>query len=336
LREPVTPEPAPAPAAAVSPATVPPAPGSPELPAARAATPVQTPGPDDEAEPTSEEQARWTEGERTLHGALVKERQKRKEARQESASLRDRLAALEARVPAEPAAGAPPPPAAPIPIPQSIAECQTIEQIEARVAQANANQAKVLHLNTLLSLNQTDAVVEALKADGVKELNGAPLEDAEPAALSGLLAKAYEGCLMTQTAAEPHKRYLLGQAQSMVEATRLIPELKDPTSARARKFVAIVHTNPLVRQMGAHWPQLVARQVLGEESESRLTTATATAPPAPPAPPTRPLPGAPRTSVPALPHTSEADAAQARIKAGAGTMEDLKLVSRAALRAAAV
>jgi len=327
--------PAPEPAAPAADPNAPPAtPAAPAEPGAPAA--------EDDAEPSPEEQAGWSEGEKRMHSALRKEREKRKEARTELKSLREQFAALEAKVNASPPQPAPTPPdgaapapTAPAPAPAAmaghgpLADCDTFEAIDARVMAAGQMEAKAVHLQTLVGLGQRDAVLKALTGEKVAEIDGVPLAEASDVQLSQFLAGVHGGAVAVREARDGRKLFLQQQAQSWHQATQILPELaSDPKSERARQFAALANQNPQLRQLGPHWPELLATQILGLELRGKNkpvakppATATVTTPPPPPPPP-RPAPGAPRTSAAAVPQPKELEALRAKLANGTATLAE--------------
>lgn len=339
----------------------PPATPTPETPAA--AAPVQTPGgeapasgatpapeADDEPEVPADEQANWTEGEKKLYGALQKERTKRKEARAKNRELEDRLQTLETRLntpPAQPEPSAPTAaPAAPVASP-ILADCNTLEAVEARATQAATTEAQVLRMqNALHRQGGREAVIEQLTAQGVREVGGTPIADATEEHLGDFLVGVYEGARMTQMQAEPRKRFLFQQAASWEQATKDMPELRDPKSARAQAAREIIAAAPWLQRQGPNWPAVLVTQILGQEAraakagpapraQAAPATPAATPSPAPAAPPagpvTRPLPGTPTNAAAALPQTNEYDAASARVRNGSASLADVQLMAKAAI-----
>lgn len=349
----MSPPAAPAAAGPGSPPAAPPAPAEPVQTSEPAAVPA-APAEEEEPEVTPEEQAAWSEGERRLYGALRKEREKRKEARTEARqareatdTLRQELEEIKVKLTQpEPSAPKPqpdPPAAAPSPGPNVLGDCFTPEAVDARAMQAVATEGKVMRLQTLLARQGPAAVVEQLKAEGMEKIQGVAIADLSEGQLGDFLSSVYEGARMTQLQAEPRKRFLVTQATSWIEATRLVPELKDPKNPRAQRFAQIVNANPYLLQMGAHWPVLAAKYLLGDEAVTKTATAPAPVIPAPtptpapvPAAQPRTTPGAPRTSVSNLPKGNEYDKAAEKVRNGTATLQEIENMATAGIQAQAL
>lgn len=317
-----------------------------ESPPAEVAPPAETsPTADteDETEPSAEAQAAWSEGERRIHAALVKERTNRKAAREENASLKERLAALEAKIntPAEPAPSPsePAPPASsPTPsVPGSLAACRTFDQVDASVMQAVNHKALATELIMNLSSGEVEPVREALKAQGVTRIGHTPIDDATPQEVGRLLVSVQSGCERTIHQAPARKAELGAEAVSFVEAGKILPGLTTKNSEAQKMFINFVNTTPNVRNLGPNWPELVA-----EGCANRLARAKATATNGhangngaangngvihqstnPPFPAPRSAPSAPRTSAAVVPRKSEKDEIVSRIHAGTASMKDM-------------
>lgn len=309
------------------------------------AAPVQTNGLEDteDAEPTAEEQATWTEGEKRLYGALKKERQARKEARAESKQTRESMDALKqemdglkAKLQPDPNAAPTPEPAAPV-ASGALGDCHTFESVDARVTQAATTEAFAMRLQTALSKQGAAPVVEALKQKGITQIGGVPVAEIGDEGLSEFLTTVYEGARITQTQADPRKRFLVNQATAWQEAVKLVPELADAKSDRAKRFVQMANENPAVRSMGANWPVVLAYQVLGREAAvAKGAPAPAAAPaikptPTPPPAATRQVPAAPRATPPTPPKKNDYEQAAEKLANGTATLADITRMAKAAI-----
>lgn len=336
--------PAPAASAPSDPPATPPASEPPAAAAEPPAAPVQTPGPDEEAEPTAEEQANWTEGEKRLHGALVKERAARKEAKNELKSTREtadalkqEMDALKAKVNPEPGAE-PATAAAPTGPAGTLGDCHTFEAVDARATQAATTEVFAIRLQQALANQGTAPVVEALRQRGVTQIGGVPVAEMDKDGLGEFLSTVYEGARITQAQASPRKQFLANQAQSWQDAVKLIPELADAKSDRAKRFVQMANENPAIRGMGANWPVVLAYQVLGREAATKTAAPAAPAAvpaikptPAPVPPPTRQVPAAPRATVPPAPKKGDYEQASEKLANGTATLADVTRMAKAAL-----
>jgi hypothetical protein len=337
------PTPAPAPAiespAGVASAPVPPAvPADPGAAAPAAPVPVAE---DPDAEPSAEVLASLSEsGQR----ALQAERSKRKEARAELAAAKTEIEQLKAQLqpPAAPAApqpaapGQPPVPApAPSAPPTELARCETFEAVDACAMQAITTEAMAMQLNTVLATEGLTAAVEQLRAHGVEKFRGVPLDDLTAADLAGNLSATMRSSREIQMQAHNRKTQIALVGRNFGEAVSLLPALKDPKSAVALEFQAIVAANPRIKELGPNWPVLVANQLIATE-----TIKARTKPPTPPAPVLTPAPApaalpsgpaAPRTSAATLRTPNEMEALSAKINSGKATKEEVRQYTRLSL-----
>lgn len=304
-----------------------------EPPAAPAAT-TET----EEPEPTPEEQATWTEGERRLHKALVKEREKAKEARKSLNELKEKLDKLTPPTPNQP--NQPQTPAQPVQPPRAIEECNTPQAVERLAIDAIAMDSTMARLHTALQNNNAAGVVQYLKSQGKDKIDNTPIEEVTPEQLSNYVISVQEGARMIQAQAEPRKRYLHEQAVSWGAAQKLIPELvSDPSGARAQKFVAIVQQNPWLKQQGSNWPIIAAKYLIGDERAATPATPAAATVPTPVPQPTplpvtaRPAPAAPRTVHAPAPQPSELDTLRAKLANGTATEAEVDRYGALALGA---
>lgn len=281
-----------------------------------------------------------SESEQRIHGALQKEREKRREARAELKAVREELESLKQQLltpkPAEPPQAAPadgtpapatPPPATALPG-DPLADCTTFDQVDARAMQAASLEARVMRMQTQLSRDGVEAVKAALTAEGVKDLRGVPLAEADDAQVGDFLARVYEGARLTQVAAEPRKRFLSAQENAFQQARQLVPELADAKSERAREFDAFVKQNPWLPMLGAHWPLVASTYLLGLVEVKKLTAkgngkAATPAPPVARPAPAAAAPAAPTRTASPLPKASETDELATLIKSGTATAADV-------------
>lgn len=305
----------------------------------------------EEAEPTPEEQAGWTEGERRLHGALVKERQSRKEAKSELKQLREQVEALTAKLqpnpnqppPAEPTATpapvAPPSVAAPV-----LVECETFEAVDARVMQAASAEAEAMRLQQTLLRQGYDAVLPQLAQHGYTVQDGMLVDsaknvlgEANEQTVGEFIANVYAGARQTQAQAPVRKTYLVQQAHAWQEAVKILPELANEKSETFQRIAHFAKANPIIRQQPG-WPVTAAKLYLGEQAWNSKAKPAAAAPasaaPTPPKPVTPPsAPGAPRTSVSSLPKRSEMDDLAAKMKNGTATLAEVDRLASLRLQA---
>jgi hypothetical protein len=339
-----TPPAAPAPAnpAATPDPNAPPAPAAPAVP--DPAAPVQTTGPDDaeDLEPTAEEQATWTDGEKRLYGALKKERQARKEAKAESKQTRESMDALKQELDGIKEKLNPNPENNPQPASNSqpvgaLGDCHTFESVDARVTQAATTEAFAMRLQTTLSKQGAAPVVEALKQKGITQIGGVPVAELGDEGLSEFLTTVYEGARITQTQADPRKRFLVNQASAWQEAVKQVPELADAKSDRAKRFVQMANENPAIRSMGPNWPLVLAYQVLGREAAAaKGAPAPVAAPAIKPTPTptpatTRQVPAAPRATPPTPPKKNDYEQAAEKLANGTATLADITRMAKAAI-----
>lgn len=304
-----------------------------------AVAPVPVPGAEegDEPEPTAEEQATWTDGEKRLHGALVKERAARKEARATARQLSERLEQLESKLnaPAPAAPVATNPAAAPTPsVPGSLSDCNTFEMVDARVRQAAAMETRAYKLQQTLLRNGVEAVLPQLAQEGIVVENG-QLVEAKTKQIIGaataedvgdLLSRAYEVSRLTQAEAQPRKQFLAQRSQSWENASKYVPGLNQPNSPEYQQIARVVQNNP---QLATHpeGPMIAVKLYLGEQAlagklpaqmKAAPTTATAPAKPA-----LKSAPGAPRASAAALPPTNRLVELQTKLANGTATMKEV-------------
>jgi len=285
--------------------------------------------------------------EQRIYGALQKERQARKDAKTELKQQRESFDALKQEFdtlkaklnpdPTKPVTPAPAP-AAPIVGSGPLADCTTFEAVDARVMQAATTEATAERLQTILTRQGVGPVVEALKQMNVTQLNGMPLAEASDAQLGDFLTSVKEGAKMTQLSAEPHKRYLVNQANSWDQAKKLLPELlTDAKSARTQQFLRMA--TPAVRAMGPGWPLMVATQVLGAEAAARMSAPVAppviTPQPTPAPLPTVAAPAAPRVAPASGPQASELDQLRTKMEKGTATDDEVDRYAVLSLRAGA-
>lgn len=331
--------------AAASPATEPPPAGQEPSPAAAENEPAQptseidSPAATEGEEPTADEMANWTEGEKRLHGALKKERQQSKEARAKNRELEARLAQLETKLTTPPAAqAAPEQPAAqtpPVPVTaEALADCETFEAIDARVQQAATAEAQAVRLQNLLTRNGSEPVIERLKASGVENINGVPVEEASPDQIGDFLDTVYAGARQAQAQAPVRKSWLLQNREHLQTAVQAVPEFNDPQSAAYQAAQRILRENPQLRQR-ADWPVVLAKLYLGEQGfETKIKPAAPAAPAAAPAkaatprPAVRPAPGAPRTATAAIPQPTASEALKAKIANGTANLAEVQQYTR--------
>jgi hypothetical protein len=338
-------------------------------PAPAAPTPGQEPSPATEppaAEPTQEppktepaadeleepevpeaEQAAWSDGEKRIYGALKKEREARKAAKAElkaEKAEREKLAAKVEELSKPKTEADKPPSAAATEIPgQPLAHTKSFEEVDAQVAEANRVELLTHDLQQQLGQDRA-AVIATLTAEGVKEINGKPVAEADDRELGDFLSNAYKGARQTQNAAQPRKVYLSQQLASAQEAVKLIPALNDVKSPEHKRFAAIIAANPAFRAAGPNWPKTVAIYMLGERAVPKPGAAapapkTETPPPkvepkkpviVPPVP-TRQNPGAPGKSAAAIPSPSETEKARAKIHGKGASLADVQAMAKNAL-----
>lgn len=305
-------------------------------------TPPAAPEGDDlaEPEPTAEEVAAMSESEQRILGALQKEREKRREARAELKAMRDELETLKQQLtaaPPEPTPAAEPQAAEPAPanapeatvLPSDpLADCQTFDQVDARAMQAAQLESRVLRLQQQLARDGAEPVKAALLAQGVKELQGQPLEAVDESAIGDFLTRVYEGARVTQISAEPRKRFIAGQAQAFQEAQTIIPELADAKSARAKEYAAFVKARPWLPRFGPNWPVIAATHMLGEVAVRHIKSAKSAPSPAPQPPvakvaTAKSAPAAPTRTASTLPQPKELDAISAKMANGTATPAEI-------------
>jgi hypothetical protein len=308
----------------------------------------------EEAEPTPEEQAGWTEGERRLHGALVKERQARKEAKSELKELRAQLEALQAKLqpnPNQPPTAEPPATPAPVAAPSVAApvlmDCETFEAVDARVMQAASAEAEAMRMQQTLLRQGYEAVLPQLAAHGYTVQDGMLVDpaknvlgEANEQTVGEFIANVYAGARQTQAQAPVRKAYLVQQAQAWQEAVKILPELANEKSETFQRIAHFARANPVIRQHPG-WPVTAAKLYLGEQAwnskakppaergaRSAEGGQSAAKPVTPPS-----APGAPRTSVSGLPQRSEAEELAAKLKNGTATYADVDRLASLRLQA---
>lgn len=270
--------------------------------------------------------AGWTEGEKKLHGALVKERAERKEARKEVRALEQKLEELTAKLTtnapkAEPTGPVADPASAPS-APDGLADCKTFEEVDRRVVSAAATESQAVRLQQMLNRNGVEAVAEKLKASGVTSIGNTPIDEASADEVGEFLAAVYEGSRMTQAQANVRKDWIVKNNQSVTQAVQIIPELNDKASPAYQFALKTAMENPVLLR-NPNWPVTVAEMWLGKQAFSAKTGKPA-APAAPKAAPKPSAPGAPRTSVAAMPQASQHDALAAKIAAGTASMQEVQ------------
>ncbi len=333
---PVEPQATPAETAQESPA-VDAASASPEtVPATEPETSPESP----ETEPAAElsEEETGADPEKLL-SALRKERALRKELKQqlkeakagtpEVQALQTRLAELEAKLSTK-AEPQPAPVNVPVTPPPTLADCESIEAVNARVMLAAEAESLATNLRLALAKNDVPSVVQRLEAEGFKTVAGVPVAEASEQQLDALLSTLYANARRTIAGAEVRKTQLVQQGASAGRAMELIPELKDAKSDATKQFWAIAEQNPWLKQAGPNWPEVIATQMLGLRAKAAKAATRPAAAPAPKEPivPKRATPGAPKTSTAALPPTNEIEALRAKQKAGTATMEDMLRLQR--------
>jgi hypothetical protein len=313
---------------------------SPEPTAPEPAEPASTEPPATGDEPTADEMANWTDGEKRLHGALQKERTESKEARAAVRELKTKLAELESKLTNRPASQAAPetPAAQPPPVAttgEMLADCHTFEAIDARVQQAATYKAEAARLQNVLNRNGTEPVVERLLAKGVTAINGVPVAEASPDQIGDFLATVYEGAELTQAQAEPRKQWLVQNQHNLVEAVKRVPELNDANSEAFKAAQRIMAANPALRQR-ADWPVVIAKLYLGERIFNTQPTPAAPAATAKPAvkPAAKPAPSAPKVSVAALPNPPANEALAAKLANGTASLAEVQAYTRGHIAAA--
>ncbi len=284
----------------------------------------------------------WTEGEKKLHGALVKERAESREARKELRDIKEQLAELKGKITpptapqAEPAAPAAQAPTAPSAAPD-LADCTTFEAVDARALQAAGFKSQAVTLQNLLLRNGVEPVAAKLKASGVETIGTTPIAEASADQIGDFLAAVYEGAEMTQAQAPIRKNWLMQYHQSLQEAVKIIPELSDVNSPAFQAAKQMIADDPGVRSK-ANWPVILAKRYLGVkgfETASKPPPAAPVAAPAAPvaAPAARPTPkpsapGAPRTSTAALPQPAANSALKEKIANGSATLAEVQQYAR--------
>lgn len=270
--------------------------------------------------------ANWTEGEKKLHGALVKERAERKEARKQLREMEQKLADLTAKLTtnapkAEPTGPAAEPSNAPSAL-DGLADCKTFEEVDRRVVAAAATESQAVRLQQMLNRNGVEAVAEKLKASGVTSIGNTPIDEASADDIGDFLAAVYEGSRMTQAQANVRKDWIVKNNQSVERATQIIPELNDKASPAYQFALQTALENPTLLR-NPNWPITVAEMWLGRQAFTAKTSRPA-APAAPKAAPKPAAPGAPRTSVAALPQVSARDAVAEKIANGTATLQEVQ------------
>lgn len=304
--------------------------GEVQSPAAPAAS--QPPGLDEDPEPTPEELSSLNDAGKR---ALQAERDKRKAAREENKTLRDRLNALEAKLnPTAPDAprapeATPPPPSTPS-VPASLAECRTFDQVAAKELEAKQNKHLVTELILAMATGDHEAVLQTLKEQHVEQIGDTPLEEATDAQLRQLIVNAEKGCDLVIHNAPARREQLSREALAFADAGKILPGLGSPNHAAHKAFEAFVRANPNVRTLGHNWPVMVAKGIAHELGIARPTAAPNGGTPQTPTP--RSAPGAPRTSTGMLPKTSDIDEVRARLHSGQGTQADMERYAVLSLR----
>lgn len=330
VRLPVTAAPASAPVVAGQE----PSPATPEIaPAEPASNEATQPAEPTTEEPSPADVANWTEGEKKLHGALVKERQANKDARTETRELKVKQQELENKINALTASKAEPltPAAQPPALPSNVGllgDCNTFEAVDARVNAAAATESQANRLQNMLNRNGVEPVAEKLKASGVTEIYGTPIAEASADQVGDFLAAVYEGARTTQAAAATRKTFLVNSQTSLARALVILPDLKDSTSDAFKATSRIMQENPLLRNR-ADWPEVLVKQYLGEQlfnEKSKPAPVIATLPPV--AQPRRPAPSAPRTSTSALPAANAGDAITRKMADGTASLAEVQEYAR--------
>ena len=289
-------------------------------------------------EPTPDEMANWTEGERKMHAVMLKERQESKEARAELREIREKLAELEKqnKPPTAPQAEPDAPVTQAQPAPSAgdvLADCPTFEAVDARVQSAASVEAQAVRLQNMLLRNGLEPVVEKLKASKVETISGIPIDEASADDIGDFLATVYENARTAQAQAPVRKQWLVNNQNSLQQAVQIIPELADVNSPAYKAAIQLVQQNPLLRHR-ADWPVVVAKLYLGEQAflaKAKPAAAPAAKPAARPA--ARPAPGAPRAAVSALPTADTKSALAQKIADGTATMQEVQQYALADIRA---
>lgn len=303
----------------------------------------------EEGEPTAEEQANWTDGEKRLYGALQKEREESKTARAELRELKSQFTELKGTLDKTKEASAtdttqsprnePAPSAA-----TALADCNTFEAVDARVAQAAEVEMTVTSLQNKLARNQTEAVVKGLQSIGVTHIGGMPVAEMDAEGIGNFLDKAQAGAKATQSQAAPRKQFIASQVTSWRQAVEILPEMDDVKSDVYKGISALVARRPSLKTQ-VDWPMVAAKLWLGEqESGKRITakaaaktaattqqraatpqatTKTTTAKPA-----AKQAPGASRRAAAAAPATDRLTALQGKMEKGTASMAEMQEYTR--------
>ena len=310
---------------------------SPAEPAPDPAEPTPTEPTEPAADPTAEEMAGWTEGEKKMHGALVKERTESREARAELREMKEQLAEIQKQIktpqaqPAEPAAPVTQAPTVPV-TGNALADCNNFEAVDARVLQAATTAAQAMNLQNALNRHGVEPVLAKLKASGVEQINGNPIDEASADEVGEFLAAVYEGASVTQAQAPIRKNWLVQNQQSLAAAAQIVPELNDVNSPAYKAAIKLVQDNPLLRHR-ADWPVVVAKLYLGEQAfNAKAKPAPAAGKPAV-KPAVKAAPGAPRTSVAALPQPAANGALAKKIADGTASLAEVQQYALAGVHA---
>lgn len=321
-----------------------------ELPAAEGepsvaeSTPAEEqPGSDaDEAEPTADEQANWSEGEKRLYKALKRERADRKEAKKQTAELKSVVDQLQAKL-ATPPVGDPSKPATgadgdrqqaqtstAAPVVAGLAACQDLASVDALVTQASSTETAAFTL-----LNKVDSdragVDKTLQQHRVTHIGGVPVAEASNEQVRDYLTSAYTGARETVVQADTRRAFIRNRETNWMQAASVMPQINDVKSPEFAAIAGILKSPELRNRVDG--PIQAVRLLLGDRAMTQTLLASAKPAAKPKAAVVKAAPGAPRTSVAALPQQTEATAIADRVAKGTATLEDMKKYARALVKA---
>lgn len=236
-----------------------------------------------------------------------------------------------------------------IPTP-NLADCHTLEAVEARGLAAAQTEAQVTELQNTLQYAGPEATATALAGMGVQRIGDTPIAEATPAQLAQFLGSALSGAKLTQLQVEPRKRFLAQANASYAQAVKILPAMADERSLERQAILAFARANPIVLQR-PDWPVIAAKFYLGEQAFDRQAAGTprpaapaATVPARPPvivpdpktipATPVLPFssaPGAPTRSTAALPAANRTDELSAKIASGKASEDEVDEYARLSL-----
>jgi hypothetical protein len=198
-----------------------------------------------------------------INKRIGKEVAKTKEAKEAAEQAQAKITELEAKLASKPAVSPDVPTAGPL--------SQVVDEAGLKKVITDANAALDQAEDLMTQLEMDPAGVEKLLRELKVELKAADgTEDYSPGKMGSFLKTIQANANRVLRREVPQRAEMLKQADAYAqEALTILPELKDPKSARKLAFNSVLENAPWLKQQ-PHWPRTAAIYALGLEAYQKL------------------------------------------------------------------